>query len=56
MPLFGPPSIEKLKAKWDAKGLIKILSDRKECVTRHCTARALGRQWKVTVIFKMTVT
>ena len=27
MPLFGPPNVEKLKAKGDTKGLIKALAD-----------------------------
>jgi len=29
MPLFGPPNVEKLKAKRDVKGLIKALGYQK---------------------------
>jgi hypothetical protein len=36
MPLFGPPDIEKLKAKRDVQGLIKALSYKQE---------GAGRAW-----------
>jgi HEAT repeat protein len=48
MPLFGPPDIEKLKARRDVKGLIKALNYQKDSSkdeplrTRSEAARALG--------------
>lgn len=48
MPLFGPPDIEKLKARRDVQGLIKALSYQKDSNkdtplrTRSEAARALG--------------
>jgi HEAT repeat protein len=42
MPLFGPPDIEKLKAKRDVKGLIKALGHRKDAEVREGAVKALG--------------
>ncbi|MCC7162462.1 MAG: HEAT repeat domain-containing protein [Anaerolineae bacterium] len=42
MPLFGPPNIEKLKAKHDVNGLIKALGDQKNSDLRAKAAKALG--------------
>ena len=48
MPLFGPPDVEKLKARRDVNGLIKALSYEKDSKkdkplrTRSEAARALG--------------
>jgi HEAT repeat protein len=41
MALFGPPNIEKLKAKGDIKGLIKALSYKQEVAVRQAAARSL---------------
>ena len=42
MSLFGPPSIEKMKARRDVQGLIKALSYQKDAKVRQDAARALG--------------
>ena len=42
MPLFGPPNIEKMKAKGDINGLLKALSDQQGAV-RCQAAEALGQ-------------
>jgi HEAT repeat protein len=48
MPLFGPPNIEKMKAKRDVQGLIKALSYKKDSTegehfrVRRTAAKALG--------------
>ncbi|NSW54250.1 MAG: HEAT repeat domain-containing protein [Anaerolineae bacterium] len=42
MPLFGPPNIEKMKAKKDVEGLIKALSYQKDWLLRQDAAQALG--------------
>lgn len=42
MPLFGPPNIEKLKAKGDIKGLIKALHYKRNWHVRMRAAEALG--------------
>lgn len=41
MPLFGPPNVDKLKAKDDVKGLIKALKY-KDSSVRQAAAEALG--------------
>ena len=41
MPLFGPPNIEKLKAKGNIKGLIKALGYKKDAAIRQAAAQAL---------------
>jgi hypothetical protein len=41
--LFGPPDVEKLKAKGDVAGLIKALAYRKDGQVRRASAEALGR-------------
>jgi HEAT repeat protein len=41
-PLFGPPNIEKLKARRDVKGLIKALSYPKDAEIRLQAVQALG--------------
>ena len=41
MPLFGPPDIEKLKAKGNIKGLIKALSYKKDDAIRQAAAQVL---------------
>jgi HEAT repeat protein len=43
MPLFGPPNVEKLKAKRDAPGLIKALGYQKDGHVREAAAEALGQ-------------
>src|SRR5450759_2332909 len=43
MPLFGPPNVEKLKAKRDVKGLIKALGYQKDPAVRRAAAEALGQ-------------
>ena len=43
MPLFGPPNIEKLKAKDNIKGLIKALQYQKDEFVRSKAAGALGQ-------------
>lgn len=43
MPLFGPPNVEKLKAKGDVKGLIKALRYEKDYRVRRDAAKALGK-------------
>ena len=42
MLFFGPPNIEKLKAKRDVKGLIKALGYQKDYFVRKAAAMALG--------------
>jgi HEAT repeat protein len=42
MSLFGPPNVEKLKAKGDVKGLIKALGYKKDAEVRKEAAQALG--------------
>lgn len=42
MPLFGPPNIEKMKAKRDVQGLIKALSYPKDADVRDAAAGALA--------------
>jgi HEAT repeat protein len=42
MPLFGPPNIEKSKAKGDVSGLIRALRYRKDFQVREGAAQALG--------------
>jgi HEAT repeat protein len=42
MFLFGPPNVEKMKARRDVKGLIKALGYKKDEYVRRYTARALG--------------
>jgi HEAT repeat protein len=41
MPLFGPPNVEKLKAKGDVSGLIKALVYKKDAAVRKEAAHAL---------------
>jgi len=41
MPLFGPPNIEKLKAKGNVKGLIKAINT-DDAEVRSEAIRALG--------------
>ena len=43
MSLFGPPDVEKLKAKRDVNGLIKALSYQKSGQVRREAAEALGK-------------
>lgn len=43
MPLFGPPNVEKLRAKNDIPGLIKALHYDKDPTIVHAAARALGQ-------------
>jgi HEAT repeat protein len=42
MRIFGPPNIEKMKAKQDVKGLIKALHYKKNSQIRFDAARLLG--------------
>ena len=42
MGLFGPPNIEKMKAKRDVQGLIEALGYQKDASIRSAAARALG--------------
>ncbi len=42
MSLFGPPNIERMAARKDAKGLIKALSYRNKSTIRYGAAEALG--------------
>ena len=42
MFLFGPPNVEKMKARRDVNGLIKALGYKKDEYVRWYTARALG--------------
>jgi len=42
MPLFGPPNVERLKAKGDVQGLIKALGYIKDANIRWASAGALG--------------
>jgi HEAT repeat protein len=42
MSLFGPPNVEKMKAKKDVNGLIKALSYTKDATIREAAASALG--------------
>jgi len=42
MQLFGPPNVEKMKAKRDVNGLIKALDYEKASEVRHAAAKALG--------------
>lgn len=42
MPLFGPPNVEKLKAKRDIPGLAKVLAHSKDLGVRIAAADALG--------------
>ncbi|MBN1642046.1 MAG: HEAT repeat domain-containing protein [Anaerolineae bacterium] len=41
MPLFGPPNVERLKAKGDIKGLIKALGYEKDPLVRQAASLAL---------------
>ena len=42
MTLFGPPNVNKLKAKGDIKGLIKALGYKRDQTVRQAAAEALG--------------
>jgi len=42
MPFFGPPNIEKMKAKRDVEGLIKAINYQKDIHIRIAAAKALG--------------
>ena len=42
MPLFGPPNVEKMKAKNDVQGLIKALSYQKDYSIQINAAKSLG--------------
>jgi HEAT repeat protein len=42
MTLYGPPNVEKMKAKKDVQGLIEALDYRKDNGIREAAARALG--------------
>jgi len=42
MFLFGPPNVDKMKARRDVEGLIKALSYRKDSAVRQAAAMALG--------------
>ena len=42
MPLFGPPDVEKMKARRDVKSLIKVLSNSKDVQIRKQAVLALG--------------
>jgi len=42
MPLFGPPNVEKMKAKRDTKGLIKALGYGRDAAVPRDVAKALG--------------
>ena len=42
MPLFGPPDVEKMKAKRDVNGLIKALNYKQDSEIRENAAKALG--------------
>lgn len=42
MALFGPPNVDKLKAKSDVKGLIKAVGYTKDAQVRQHAAEALG--------------
>lgn len=42
MPVFGPPNVEKLKAKRHVKGLIKALGYQKDPAVRKAAAEVLG--------------
>jgi HEAT repeat protein len=47
MPLFGPPNVEKLKARRDIAGLVKALAYKKDSSVRKRAAGALGKiGWK----------
>ncbi|NQT71853.1 MAG: HEAT repeat domain-containing protein [Chloroflexi bacterium] len=47
MPLFGPPNVQKLKAKGNIKGLIKALGYKKDASVSQAAAEALGTlDWK----------
>lgn len=54
MPIFGPPNIEKLKAKGDVKGLLKVLTTEKENDFRSKAAEALGELQEVQAIEPLT--
>jgi hypothetical protein len=41
-PLFGPPDVEKMKAKRDVKGLIKTLNYKSDPQVRRDAARLMG--------------
>jgi len=43
MGLFGPPNVEKMKAKRDVEGLIKALGYQKDASVRQAAAGALGQ-------------
>lgn len=43
MPQFGPPDVEKMKAKRDVNGLIKALDYDKDTAIRKAAAKALGQ-------------
>jgi len=43
MPLFGPPNVEKMKARRDVSGLIKALEYKKDVSIRQQAALALGQ-------------
>lgn len=42
MPLFGPPDVQKMKAKRDVNGLIKALSTKNSAQIRKEAAEGLG--------------
>lgn len=45
-PLFGPPNVERLKAKGDVKGLIRALHYQKDSVVLMAADEALeGQSW-----------
>jgi hypothetical protein len=46
MPLFGPPNVEKMKAKGNVKGLIKALNYYQNMRVRRAAAEALVTIYK----------
>jgi HEAT repeat protein len=54
MPLFGPPDVEKLKARKDIRGLTGALGYQKDPSIRCSAARALG-ELKAYEVFKPLV-
>jgi hypothetical protein len=55
MPLFGPPDVQKLKAKGDVPGLIKALAYKKDGKVRTGAALALGEAGDDRAIAPLTV-
>lgn len=50
MGFFGPPNVQKMKAKRDVSGLIRVLWDEDDVALRKSAAEALGEIGNASVV------